>query len=187
MMLYTQLKQIRNQLNRREIKVSDALLLSLRALRGQLPEERLLWLNRELLGYRQEDLSALVEKKNKFPQISLLWAPNFRRSETAPPDYRFLSGTWGRVDDAGQLVCVTGTVLAQRNIFCNIGIQQIETQLEEMDDPLSGLLSMSYDENTGAEFFCLSKELVRIYDAVQFKLAEFIDEVIDDLKLDPHC
>ena len=55
---------------------------------------------------------------------------------------------------------------------------QLESQLLEMDDPMSGLFSMSFDSATGLEFYCYSKELVRILDSVREKLIDFIDQAI---------
>ena len=42
---------------------------------------------------------------------------------------------------------------------------------------------MTVDEETGAEFYCWSAELSRIYGAVSVKLSDFIDLVIDELRL----
>ena len=180
-MLYHQLQQIRGQLRRREIKVSDALLVVFRYLRNHLPAERLIWLNRELLGYRKDDLSCLYEKP-KSRQFSI-FLPQPRKLELEVPMYRFLSGSWGKLDGAGKLVCCNQPDLLERSIFCNIGIQQIETQLEEITDPETSLFSMSFDPKSGAEFYCWSDELTRVYDAVGLKLCDFIETVIQELKL----
>ncbi len=182
-MLYRQLLQLRAQLGARDVKVSDALLLVARCLRGKIAASRLIWLNRELLGYRKDDLASIYEKP-RFPGISALFAGS-RRTELALPHYRFLLGSWGKLDRHGKLLCVYEPQLLEKSIFCNIGIQQIETQLEEMDDPDGSLFSMSADHETGAEFYCWSRELVRVHEAVRVKLCEFIDEVIEELKLAP--
>jgi hypothetical protein len=185
-MLYQQLEKLRVQLRRREIKVSDALLLLLRFLRQKLPGERLTWLNRELLGYSRDDLDAFYEKP-KTPSFTILFStPRRDRIVMEVPEYRFLIGTWGRLDNRGKFVTVTDAHLVEKSIFCNIGIQQIETQLEDMDEPLTSLFSMSFDEGTGAEFYCWSKELLRVYEAVRFKLVDFIDVVVEELKLAPN-
>ncbi|MBU6450297.1 MAG: hypothetical protein KGS72_00855 [Cyanobacteria bacterium REEB67] len=186
-MLYQQLSRIRGQLAKRDLSVSDGLLLALRALRGKFSESRLTWLNRELLGYRPEDLETLGEKEPKrgsFSKIVLMWAPT-RKPEVEAPNFRFLAGTWGRMDAHGQLSKVAEPQLMEKSIFCNIGIQQLEAQLSEMEDPLEGLFSMSFDRDTGAEFFCYSRELVRIQDAVREKLVQFIDDSIEELRLSP--
>jgi hypothetical protein len=185
-MLYQQLEKIRLQLRRREIKVSDALLLLLRFLRQKMPGDRLTWLNRELLGYSKDDLSAFYEKPRFHKLSSLFQAPGQNRNPAQVPEYRFLIGTWGRLDQRGKFVTVTDARLVEKSIFCNIGIQQIETQLEDMDEPLTSLFSMSFDEGTGAEFYCWSKELMRVYEAVRFKLVDFIEVVIEELKLAPN-
>jgi len=180
-MLYQQLKQIRGLLRRREIKLSDALLIVLRYLRNKLPAERLIWLNRELLGYCKDDLPTLYERPKFIQQFSLFRMQ--RTVELEVPEYRFLTGSWGRLDQDAQFICVQAPHLSDRNIFCNIGIQQIETQLQEIDNPVTNMFSMSADELTGAEFYCLSTELVRVYDAVRLKLCQFIETVIEELKL----
>ncbi len=87
-MLYQQLQQVRRQLGRREMKVSDALLIVFRYLRDQLPADRLIWLNRELLGYRKDDLASLYEKP-RFRQFSI-FLPAPRKSDLEVPMYRFL-------------------------------------------------------------------------------------------------
>lgn len=187
-MLYHQLNRIREQLALKDLSVSDGLLLTSRALRGKLADSRLLWLNRELLGYRSEDLEALNEKEAKrpgFSKIVQLIAPA-KKPELEVPVYRFLSGTWGRIDEAGKLTQVREAQLIEKSIFCNIGMQQLEAQLGEMEDPMEGLFSMSFDQRTGAEFYCYSHELVRIQEAVRDKLCEFIDDSVSDLKLTPH-
>jgi hypothetical protein len=185
-MHYQQLNKLRLQLRRREIKVSDALLLLLRFLRPQLPGDRLTWLNRELLGYSKDDLEAFYEKPKFGAIYSFFQPPKRTRMRMEIPNYRFLMGTWGRVSQEGKFVSVTEPTLVEKSIFCNIGIQQIETQLEEIEEPLTSLFSMSFDENTGAEFYCWSKELLRVYEAVRFKLVDFIEAVIDELELAPN-
>jgi hypothetical protein len=181
-MLYRQLTQIRAQLGAREMNVSDALLLVARCLRQKLPGERLLWLNRELLGYRKEDLAGFCDKP-RFGGLSALFMG--KRNELEVPQYRFLLGAWGRIDGHGKLLCVYEPRLLEKSIFCNIGIQQIETQLDEMEDPGVSLFSMSSDQASGAEFYCWSRELVRVMEAVRAKLCDFIDTVIEELKLAP--
>ncbi|MGH9550494.1 MAG: hypothetical protein ACRD3W_14025 [Terriglobales bacterium] len=180
-MLYNQLKQICGLLRRREIKLSDALLIVIRYLRDRLPPERLIWLNRELLGYRRDDLPALYERQ-KLRQFTLFKA-SAKKVEIEIPEYRFLNGTWGKLDDDGQLIAVEASHLRHSTIFCNMGIQQIETQLQEIDNPSTNMFSMSADELTGAEFYCWSSELDRVYDAVRTKLCRFIETVIEELKL----
>lgn len=182
-MLYQQLRNVREQLRRGDIKVSDGLLIVSRYLCDKLPAERLVWLNRELLGYRREDLSGLYGKPS-IPQI--LFLPASRKPLLEVPDYRFLNGAWGNVDSEGRLVCVDDQRLLQKSIFCNIGIQQIETQIEEMDEPANSLFSMSMDPQSGAEFYCWSEELLRVYESVRSKLCEFIVIAIEELKLAPN-
>ncbi|HEY9712687.1 MAG TPA: hypothetical protein V6C72_04415 [Chroococcales cyanobacterium] len=186
-MLYHQLQQVRVQLRRREMKVSDALLIVFRYLRGRLPSERLIWLNRELLGYRSDDLPEFFEKP-KHKQFSMFF-PAPRKSSLEVPMHRFLCGAWGRVDSKGRLTWLSETNIArlrEKSIFCNIGIQQIETQLDEMADTGPSLFSMSYDAEMGAEFYCWSKELERVYEAVKSKLCDFIESAIEELKLAPN-
>jgi hypothetical protein len=180
-MLHRQLKNITGQLRQGDLKVSDALLITSRYLRPCLPPDRLLWLNRELLGYRKDDLSAIYERRRSSQFQVLVQAP--RRPFLEIPTYRFLSGVWGKVDNFGRLVCREEPHLSDKCIFCNIGIQQIETQLAEMEEPLTSLFSMSIDEDSGLEFYCWSKELVRVHEAVRAKLCEFIETVIDELEL----
>jgi len=88
-----------------------------------------------------------------------------------------------KIDEDCHLVGASEPHLNDRSIFCNIGIQQIETQLEEIDNPSAHMLSMSADTETGSEFYCWSTELVRINDAVRNKLCQFIEIVIEELKL----
>lgn len=181
-MLSSQLLQIRAQLSAREMNVSDALLITARCLRTHLPQERLVWLNRELLGYCREDLASFSSEKPRFAGLTQLFGSS-RRADLQLPQYRFLLGAWGRLDGHGKLLCVNEQRLLEKNIFCNIGIQQIEVQLADMDYSERNLFSMSADETTGAEFYCLSRELVRVYEAVRAKLCQFIDSTIKELKL----
>lgn len=188
-MLYHQLNKIRGQLSRKELSVSDGLLLTLKALRGHLPEAKLTWLNLELLGYRPQDLEALNQeplKSKGLYKIVLLWSPakpNNHQIER-PPSYRFLQGAWGKLDELGRLNTVSNLKgLSEKSIFCNIGLTQLEAQLEEMEDPMAGLFSMSLDQESGLEFYCFSKELVRIQEAVRTKLCHFIDDSIEELQL----
>lgn len=186
-MLYQQLSRIRGQLALKELSVADGLLLSLRALRGKIADEKLTWLNRELLGYRPEDLQSLGDREPKKAGISrivLLWAPA-RKPELEAPTYRFLNGTWGHMDDDGQLTTTSDNQLSEKSIFCNIGLQQLEAQLSDMEDPEGALFSMNFDARTGAEFYCYSKELVRIQETVRLKLCQFIDDSMAELNLAP--
>lgn len=182
-MLVDKIESIRDQVYDREMKLSDALLLVLRCLRERLPEDRLTWLNRELLGYRQDDLEALNEHHMGLNMFLAWISETKKRTPLEVPGYRFLDGVWGRIDRAGRLVSVMEPELAQRQIFCNIGIQQIELQLDEMEHPTEALFSLSFDERTGAEFFCESAELVRVYEHVRAKLIEFLDKVIGELRV----
>lgn len=189
-MLYQQLSRIRGQLALKELSVADGLLLSLRALRGRIADEKLTWLNRELLGYRPEDLQNLGEKEPKKAGISrivMLWAPA-RKPELEAPTYRFLNGTWGHIDESGRLTTVHDGQLTEKSIFCNIGLQQLEAQLAELgesDHPEGSLFSMSFDPRSRAEFYCYSKELVRIQETVRSKLCQFIDDSMAELNLAP--
>jgi len=182
-MLLQKLDSIKHQVVDREMKLSDALLLVLRCLRERIPDDRLTWLNRELLGYRQDDLEALSDHHMGLNMFLAWISEPRRRTPLEVPSYRFLDGVWGRIDRSGRLVSVMEPDLAQRQIFCNIGIQQIELQLDEMDQPMDALFSLSFDEKTGAEFFCESAELVRVYDHVRVKLIDFLDKVISELKV----
>ncbi len=182
-----QLFRIKSQLSTKELTVSDGLLLTLRALRGHLPENRLLWLNRELLGYRPEDLeefSPPEPKKNVFPRIVMLWSPARKQHEEeklTSPRYRYLQGTWGKLNESGGITTVAAPQLLEKSIFCNIGLQQLEAQLQEMEDQEGALFSMSHDLETGAEFYCFARELSRITEAVRIKLCQFIDEAMQEL------
>ena len=192
-MLHQQLSRLKSQLHKKEINVSDGLLMALKALRGSanIDEESLTWLNLELLGYRPEDLETLSQatasptQSSGLAKIVRLWSPARTNKvdqikALRPPDYRFLQGAWGHIDQSGRLLTVTEstTGLTHKSIFCNIGVTQLESQLLEMDDPMSGLFSMSFDSATGLEFYCYSKELVRILDSVREKLIDFIDQAI---------
>jgi hypothetical protein len=178
-MLHQQLLHIREQLEVGDIKVSDALLMVSRCLRGKIDDARLVWLNRELLGYRREDLAVFYER----PKFGLSYLFGGRDLDEAEiPTYRFLMGAWGKMDRQGKLVCVQEARLVSKSIFCNIGIQQIETQLEEMDEPTASLFSISADQSTGAEFYCWSRELFRIKQEVRDKLCSFINSMVNELE-----
>ena len=184
-MLDRQLLQIRERLTDGDLKVSDALLMVSRCLRSKVDDRRLVWLNRELLGYRKEDLAVFYERP-KFG-LAYLFGSNPlvtpKREYEEVPTYRFLMGAWGKVDRQGKLLCVQEPRLVSKSIFCNIGIQQIETQIDDMEDPSSSLFSISADQATGAEFYCWSRELFRIYQAVKDKLCSFIDSILDEMRL----
>ncbi|HEY9784084.1 MAG TPA: hypothetical protein V6D17_01695 [Candidatus Obscuribacterales bacterium] len=181
-MLYYQLRLVGEQVRKGEIKLSDGLLVVFRYLRDHLPSERLMWLNRELLGYRRDDLEGF----NESAPVRLFFRPQQKQCSLEFPQYRFLTGTWGRMDRSGRLMTIDDQRLAEKSIFCNIGIQQIETQIEEMDSPCDGMFSMSYDSATGAEYYIRSAELIRVYEAVRDKLCQFIELIIDELKLAPN-
>jgi hypothetical protein len=85
-MLLNKIESIRHQVADRELKLSDALLLVLRSLRERMPEERLTWLNRELLGYRQDDLEALSDQRMGL-NMFLAW---ISESAGAPRPHRWL-------------------------------------------------------------------------------------------------
>jgi hypothetical protein len=180
-MLNQQLSQVRGLLCRSEMKLSDAQLIVLRYLRTRLPADRLVWINRELLGYTKADLPSLYDQP-KPKQLALSWLHG-KNYVLAVPQYRFLNGYWGSLSEDGHLVCMDVPHLSDRSVFCNIGIQQIEIQLEEIDDPQLHMLSMSADELTGAEFYCWSTELVRIHDAVRQKLCDFLEVIMAEPKL----
>lgn len=165
-MIEGKLLNVRYQLERKEIKLSDALLITARFLNNQLKKKQLTWLNRELLGYLKEDLEGFFNAKDesKFPL----------------PDYRFLRGSWGRECDDGMIIHLETPRLKEKRIFCNIGIQQIETQLLELKEKNSepmedNVFCMSFDPATGAQFYCNATELEKIYLSVKQRLLDFID------------
>ncbi|HMP52721.1 MAG TPA: hypothetical protein PKD05_14300, partial [Candidatus Melainabacteria bacterium] len=92
-MLETKLVTIKGQLARGEIKLSDALLIISRMLNRKISGKRLLWMNRELLGYLQEDLASLINESG----------PQFERAHMPIPEYRFLTGVWGKPGRDGRI------------------------------------------------------------------------------------
>lgn len=167
-MLETKLITVKSQLEKNEIKLSDALLFTVRFLTSKVDKKQLAWLNRELLGYLREDLDSFFDKN--------------RESEFPLPSYRFLEGAWGRECKDGMIIHVQTPRLKEKQIFCNIGIQQIETQLKELKDMdpqsfESNVFCMSFDPTTGAQFYCHASELEKIYQSVRERLMEFIDSV----------
>src|SRR5271154_4526090 len=126
-MPHRKLIEIRQRLLSREVSLSDGLLMVLRCLRSRVEERRLYWLNRELLGYCQEDLALFREKPKSVLSSLFFWAK--RDDDFSEPEYRFLSGTWGKVDREGRFVPLPAPRSGHKQVFCNIGIQQLEIQL----------------------------------------------------------
>lgn len=168
-MLETKLVTIKGQLARGEIKLSDALLIISRVLNRKISGKRLLWMNRELLGYLQEDLKSLLNESGL----------QFEKAHMPVPEYRFLAGVWGKPDRDGRILHLDTPRLKEKRIFCNIGIQQIETQLETLNrsKDVDNIFCMSFDAMTGAQFFCTAEEIERLYGSVSRRLIDFIDSV----------
>ncbi|MBI1272222.1 hypothetical protein GC174_17475 [bacterium] len=168
-MLETKLVTIKGQLARGEIKLSDALLIISRMLNRKISGKRLLWMNRELLGYLQEDLASLTNESG----------PQFEKAHMPIPEYRFLAGVWGKPGGDGRIFHLETPRLKEKRIFCNIGIQQIETQLATLNrrKGVDSIFCMSFDALTGAQFFCTAEEIERLYGSVSRRLIDFIDSV----------
>lgn len=180
-MPHRKLIEIKERLECREIPLSDALLMVLRCLRGRVEESRLAWLNRELLGYCEEDLELFrMRSKSLFTNL-LFWAR--RDSEMAAPQYRFLTGTWGRVEQDGRFIPLPAPLSGHKQVFCNIGIQQLEVQLYELACAQVKFFNVTVDPATGAEFYCSTSEMQRVADEACNRLCNFITTVVHDLEI----
>lgn len=154
------------------MKLSDALLFVSRFLTNKVEGHKLTWLNRELLGYLKEDLEPIFDERKKVSEA------RSKLDRSLPvPSYRFLTGAWGRQNSDGMVIHIEIPRLKEKKIFCNIGIQQIETQLSQLDDPAMNVYCMSFDPTTGAQFYCYAEELDRLYLSVSNRLIDFIDSI----------
>jgi hypothetical protein len=179
-MPHRKLLEIRQGLIYRETKLSDALLMVLRCLRSKIEERRLLWLNRELLGYHEEDLALFDERPKSVFSNLIFWA---KKDELSAPQYRFLMGTWGNVDRDGRFMPRPIPRFDRKHVFCNIGVQQLEVRLDELRAAGVTFFNLAIDPPTGADYFCQTSELVRINESVRERLCLFIGTVVQDLEL----
>jgi len=183
-MPHQKLSEIRQRLVSREINLSDALLMVLRCLRSRIEERRLRWLNRELLGYCQEDLALFRFKSKTVLSNLIFWVK--KDDQLAVPEYRLLSGTWGKVDRDGIFVPLQASRFGHKQVFCNMGVQQLELQLDELTAAGVKFFNVTIDPSTGAEFFCSRSEMLRINEAVRQRLCLFINTVVHDLEIKHH-
>lgn len=169
-MLETKLETISAKLSNGELKLSDALLFVARFLNGKVPTSQLVWLNRELLGYLKEDLESIfTNSRSIVPPLAM-------------PEYRFLNGSWGKAFQTGEIETLDHRDKIDKQVFCNIGIQQIETQLFELEKTSYNVFSMCFDPKTETQFYCYTDELKRLYQSVTDRLIRFIERSAKQLE-----
>lgn len=173
------LKKIATSLAAGDTKTSDAILLALRICRTMFPESRLKILNRELLGYLEEELLA-------FHKVAACPADPDTAEDGLVPTYRFVCGFWVPEHLTRQEMTVfsVGGSLTTK-LFCNFGAREMELLMEKVGVRQDAFYALKLERESGRVFMCRSSELARVYSAMTERVCQMIDDLVGDLQMSP--
>jgi hypothetical protein len=156
------LASIKSEVASGTLPVSDAILLVLILCRGSQTEEHLTLLNRELLGYLQEEI-AVAEKADAEPKISA---------------HRWLAGFWVSLA-AAKGVTFAGSNSTRARIFYNDGMSELEALLDRVSISDLSWVSIAFDASRNAAFMCSTSSLQVVYDGARKYLCDVIDALME--------
>jgi len=169
------LKELSAKLDSRDILLSDAILRALKVLRIFYGNEKLQFLNRELLGYLQEEMAAIeASKKRKEEMLS---------SEEQSVAYRYLTGFW--VDEAilRRGVRAIACLHTQRtSLFCNYGVGEIEQLIARLHCDDQNYVGIKLSESSSRVFLCRASQIYRLYSSIRHQVKLRIDQLIAELQ-----
>lgn len=167
--LFTEcLRALSDRLASREILVSDALISALKVLRIIFGAERLCDLNRELLGYLDEEVVEYENAGNETQKLRI-------------PEYRMISGFWMPeflIRRGISMPCGTGI---RSSVFCNFGACELEQMLARMRSDDTTYVGIKINPDNGMIFMCRSSQLFRLYSEIRKHVCDKIDELVTEM------
>ncbi len=176
-LISTYLEQLKLQLQTNKISSSDAILGALRVCRRLLPEEQLICLTRELLGYTSKDAEDIKVRlaAADFPVVK-------KRPQLDSCIHRILPGYRLEVgqDQLGLMFIGEPKSTA---FFCEMGMVEIEELISDSLCQGHNYSAIDFDEGTNTVFICKTTSLVNLQEAVKRKICLFLDTLIKDLRV----
>lgn len=170
------LKRIKNQLAAGRISVSDAILSALKLSRGAIPEGRLRLLNRELLGYLDEESKYVIGRFKDTESIATAW-------ESDIPLHRLLVGSWVPLSASLMRGAHQKPALeAKDHHFYSEGICELETLLQRVTISDQTWISVATDDELNRVFMCTTSALQNLYDLAKARLCDYLEYLAQDIK-----
>ncbi len=168
--LVEKLVEIRNGVLSGRIELSSGLLHAQRVLSGLIPEGDVHWINREVLGYLEEERQEICHK------LDDLDADNVNMSAAAElPVHRTLPGLWLSwvPSESTSPTAVPGAILCLR------GVIEFEHFIMEEQGPQPTYVPLEYNDEKGFAFLCDVRDIQEMYNRVRERLCLFLSAVID--------
>jgi hypothetical protein len=172
------LDTIKTELKSGSISASDAIIKGLVFLRQVLPSERLLLLNRELLGYLDDEVVRICLEINNLSgdDVSSLWTKKI-------PIYRVLRGTWVPLATSELTYVILKKQHGTEFCFYSEGLISLEERLEELKNNGNLLCRLSLDPNGKATFVVHSQDLLTCYEYIREQVANLLQSASNELRL----
>lgn len=169
--LVEKLVEIRNGVLSGKIELSSGLLHAQRVLAGLIPEGDVHWINREVLGYLEEERQGIC---NKLDEIDVDNIDDSLASQL--PVHRTLPGLWLSWDASNQGSTPTAVPGA---ILCLRGVIEFEHYLADEPTQQANYIPLEYNEAKGFAFLCDVRDVHEMYTRIQDRLCAFLSCVID--------
>ena len=167
--LVEKLVEIRKGVLSNRIELSSALLHSQHALAGLIPDGLVHWINRELLGYLDEERLGISSKLDEINVEDL-----DDKLASILPVYRTLPGLWLSWNPSDKNVpptAVPGAILCLRGV--------IEFEETPVGEQVSTYVPVEYNEEKGFAFLCDARDIQEMRGRIRDRLVTFLDCVID--------
>jgi hypothetical protein len=183
--LIADLERVKQQLTDNSVNTSDAILSILTCLRPIDGFEYVGFLNRELLGYSDEDIDRIAEQKEHRATADLVISGSFStfsQGDELTID-RVLPGLKVEVEIAEDGSIKVADETRVSTIFCSCGIIEIEQLLSKHPELYA---AVDYDEATNCVFMCKTKHLTRLNESLRKKICRFLEDTIAEIKTNVH-
>lgn len=169
--LLEKLVEIRNGVLSGKIELSTGLLHTQRVLAGLIPESDVMWINREVLGYLED------ERQDICTRLDELDSENIDDKIAGQlPVHRTLPGLWLSWDPAVKDSTPTAVPGA---ILCLRGVIEFEHFLSEEPAQNANYIPLEYNEEKGFAFLCDVRDVLEMHNRIKDRLTTFLSGVID--------
>ncbi|HEY9786030.1 MAG TPA: hypothetical protein V6D17_11550, partial [Candidatus Obscuribacterales bacterium] len=171
--LFTEcLKALTKQLSEKQILVSDAILSSLKILRIVYDGERLTPLNRELLGYLDEEVKEFERLWREADHLSIA-----QLGRQGVPTYRMINGFWVEQTGSSRLRKTPSYSGSRGTIFANFGAVELELLLARFKGDEGSYVGIKFENDGNSVFMCRSSQLFSVYSAIRENVRTQIEQL----------
>lgn len=173
------LDRIRQSVECGKLPLSEAMLCTLCFLRGVLDEDRLVWINRELLGFVDSEVAAYIMQTVEANSSQL----DYRKNGSSLPSYRVLPGLWvslsGPANDSN-----FGISSAEGGVYCcSQGLIELESLLFPPDSEERYFVTLERDPEKRYAFIAKMSATLELYENICRRFLNFLTEVTIELKV----